>query len=344
MSVNNLRFVFFNFLFLASYLFAEVDFRDYVYEIERQVAEEVKQELDLRWSGDRGRMRGKLEEIGMEFVTNRYANIEDARTLILTVVEKLAQAVNAHGKIQPYLDIHPFTYKRITVAIGFQDRFGSHSDGSVSYAFNVSDLATTPSKNHIVYFSNDPFQDRNIELLEEPYEEALKLSKTPLNPKKSDYDEKIESYLTSLSEQIHKKYGLSTWGIGGKLTKGIEEIGATFKMGQKAHQAEAREMLIHVTKTLLDSINTHESLKPYLKKVPFPSNRLKLRILFEPPKSPFTNIRRVTLNDDKVTYTLEVVHPIENGEVLRDIEEFILYPESYQEALEIVEKSQPKGI
>jgi hypothetical protein len=343
MTRDSFKLFFFIFFFWAFSLLAEADFGDYVYEIERQVAEEVKQELDLLWSGDRSTMRDEVEEIEMQFASNHIATIEDARTLILSVVEKLVQAINTREKIQPHLQIRPFSFKQVSVSIFFLGPLGPNADGSVAYAFSFSDLATTPSQKQIVYFSLDPFENNLILLLKEPYEEALQINKTPRNSKQSDYNQKIDIFLNCLAKQITMKYGLSTWGIGGKLINGIEEISATFKLDHKVSEPEARDMLIFVAKTILESVNANESLKPYLKKVPFPSHLLKLRILFEPPTPPYTTISSVTLNDDKINYTLKVVHPLEKGEEVRKIEEFPLYPETYQEAFEKVESTYPSG-
>ena len=188
------------------------DYRDYVYEIEHSFAEQMYDEFGLRWKGDMGMMRGKVEEIGMSFLTYRRATIEEARALELLVIDKFVQAINAHEEIQPFLDIHPFSFKRVMISINFEGMNGRNSDGSITYMFNVSDLATTSSKNHIVYYSHDPFIDDLIVQLEEPYEEALRLnaasSVDPTIHQGNEYEDEMDTLLASFGEEVQKQYGL----------------------------------------------------------------------------------------------------------------------------------------
>lgn len=323
---------------------ATEDFREYVYEIEHSFAAQMLNEFDLRWKGDMGRMRGKVELMGMNFLTYRRATIEEARTLELLVIDKLVQAINAHEKIQHYLDIIPFSAKRVTIGINFEGVNGRNSDGSITYIFNVSDLAITSYKNHIVYCSHDPFKDDLIDELDEPYEEAVRINAAsavdPAIHQGNEYEDEMDTLLASFSEEVYKKFGLSVWSIGGKWINGIKEVGAKFVLNQFVTNAEARQLLVEVTEKLLSAINSNEKVRPYLKEYPFPAGLLKLRFCIEKKghnEFPDVRMESMTLNENLITYVQEILHPKEEGEVFRDSEKIVLATESYPEALKIVE-------
>lgn len=325
------------------------EYGDYMHEIERSFANQMYTEFALLWSGDMNMTREKVKEMGMKFLTYRRATIEEARALELLVIDRFVQAINAHEKIQPFLDISPFSFKRVSISISFKGINGQIADGNVSYMLNVADLATTPSRNHIVYFSYDPFKDENVKQLAEPYEEALRLNDAAsVDPKihqENMYEDEMDALLASFTEDMQEQYGLKNWSIGGNWMNGINEIGGKFVLRQYITQEEARQLLVEVTEKLLSAVNSHEKLRPYLKEYPFPSNLLKIRICCEEQKyHPFPDVRMesIILNENIVTYVQEITHPKEEGKIFRESEKVTLGLESYPEALTIVENNPLK--
>lgn len=323
---------------------AAQDYMDYVYEIERSFAEQMNTEFGLLLQGDMNRMREKVEGMGMKFVTYRHATVEEARALELLVIDKFVQAINDHEKIQPYLDISPFSFKRATISISFKGINGFISDGSITYITNVSELACTSFKNEIVYYSHDPFKDELIVELREPYEEALGLNAaSTVNPtlhQENAYELEMEALLDSFAREVQKELGIDTCYIGGKSINGIKEIGAKFVLNQFVTQEEARQLLVEVTEKLLSTINSNEKVRPYLKEYPFPANLLKIHMNIEKKsfdEFPDVRIVSLTLEGNLINYVQEILHPKEEGKLFRYSEKIVLPTESYQEALKIVE-------
>ncbi|MBA2369613.1 MAG: hypothetical protein H0V82_11400 [Candidatus Protochlamydia sp.] len=331
-------------------IFASQENKDYVYEIERSFAEQMFTEFGLQLSGSQNRMHEKVDELGLKFLTYRRATIMEARALHLLVMEKFVHAVNSHEKIQPYLASQPFSFKQATILINFEGIQGRYSDASITYMFNVPDLASSPSRNHILYFSHDPFKNKLIGILSEPYEEAIMLNATsPIDPnvhQGNEYEEEMDRMLAAFSKESNEKYGLSVWHIGGNWQHGIEDIGATIKLNHFANRAEARQLLIEVSEKLLSVINCNEKVRPYLKAYPFPASLLKLAFHFEDTSAnplPDVRLEKMTLENKVITYIQETILPIAKGEDLSDSEYETLPLESYEEAEQIV-KNHPVNL
>lgn len=134
-----------------------------------------------------------VENIDVLFISYQQSTIDDARRMEVNGIESLLQRINAHEKIRPYLREFPFKIDRVNLSISFRTETDDRPlDGSVAFIF----LA----RNKIFYRSAeiqiaDPFpfiymneknevvkeligggpKEKLIPLLEEPYEEALKI-------------------------------------------------------------------------------------------------------------------------------------------------------------------------
>ena len=344
MLADKLIISFFTLFFTAAYGMQE--HKEYAHEIQSTFAKRMFEEYDLRLSGSLHSMHENVEELGLKFLAYRRATIEEARALHLLVMEKYVQAINCHEKIQPFLAIHPFSFKRVMIVINFENINGRrHSDGTITRMLNISDLALTDYRNQIIYYSHDPFNDELVEQLVEPYEEALRLNAaSSIDPRVhhgNKYEEEMDTLLGSFANEIQQQYELAVWHLGGKWTDGIENIRTTIKLGHFATQEEARQLLIEVTKKLLATVNSNEKVRPYLKAHPFPASLLKLSFHFENSSAhplPDIRIRNATLDDNAITYIQETVLPPEEGETFRYKEKITLPLESYEEALKMVEK------
>ncbi len=322
------------------------EYIQYVNEIRQSFAQEMIRELKLVPAGHSGRMHEKVEELGMEFNANRRATVEEARALQLFAMEKLAQAINTHEKIQPFLEERPFTFKRISIAISFGGPNGRYSDGSVGRIYNIPDFAVMENRNHLFYYVADPFKNDTIHLFKEPYEKAVKLAKasTLQNPyfhQTSPMEEAFDQTLSSFADEMINKYNLECWSIGGKLSDHVEEIGAYFVILRRATQEQARGLELFVTEKLLNVIN--QNLSPYLREHPFSSHQVKLKICFR-KRNYFSysdgSIESVALEGDEITYFQE----LPPGLGSYPIEVPVFAKESYQEGMKMVENnpSPPK--
>lgn len=142
----------------------------YADQIIREFEKESAKEFKLVCSGNGGGMAHDVEEISVDFFAYRTATIEEARALEVAMTEKLLKKINENEKIRPFLREYPFKPERATVSVSFHKRDGSsYTDGSVAQVFQV--------KNRIFYSGAYPETEDYYDLLEEPYEDALKLVK-----------------------------------------------------------------------------------------------------------------------------------------------------------------------
>lgn len=282
----------------------------HVHELQIQFAFKMQQELNLYCSGDCGRMHDKIEEIGYSFTAYRRASIEEARILLLTVTDRLVDAVNSDTKLRPYLDVYPFTYKHISVAIVFEGPCGRYCDGSVVHCYNIPDIAVEENRNKLFYKSKDPYTGIRQNLLSEHYAEAIqRAAESPIpiikvhqtTPLEAAIDEVLPPYV----EEMLMRYRFECETIGGKMDQLVEDIGAQFVLRKRTSHEEARKYMLEAVTRLLEALNSNEKLRPFLSEFPFPSNRLKIRIRFAKSNYyPYKDgsLESVSLENDKITY------------------------------------------
>ena len=97
--------------------------------------------------------------------------------------------------------------------------FGRYYDGSVCYVLNVNDLARNENRNTILYCSSDSFTGKLIDILREPYEEAMRKAKDiPLEElkvhKETNQERITDQIFENLALDWYKKDTLYTKSIG----------------------------------------------------------------------------------------------------------------------------------
>ncbi len=319
--------------------YQEAPYESYAREITRGFIQQIEDELDLSCYGDSGMMSEDVEEIGLRFKTWRRANIEEARALIVFVTERLTQAINAHEKIRPYLREYPFPSSRVEISIAFHDLIDNRfADGTVARSSHIS--------SDITYYEMDAFRDRSSELLEEPYEEALKIveaSSFEILPHQTTKQEAaIDDIFHTFSREMEEKYYARVWGIGCKKPEKLEEIGAKFTVFHRASQEQARALQILATERLLELVNTNEVLRDCLDPYPFTSDQIKMRLNFRNQR--YTSYRdgtmeSVTLENNEMTY---LQRPIwKTGDDISNLDRPIILvgKESYEQALKIAQET-----
>lgn len=323
----------------------------YVSQITRSLAEEMKSELGLICQGDSGMMHGEVEVVGIKFAASRRATLEEARALQLFVMERLVQKINAHEKIQPFLQERPFTYKRVDIFISFSGKQGEQSDGTVQYVFNVPDMTSIiRNKNRIFYRANDPFTDQPTEVWDEHYEEAVQAAKEaaipyPFTHKTTEKEAAVDRLFAAFTRNMNLRRNLKYSCIGGNMIDGIEDVGAKFNVVGRTYQQNARKLGVYVAEELLAAINNDPALRPYLKEYPFPASRLRLRINFTDRRYNSyldDGLESITLENNEMTYYHYIHVPQEWGPKEEWPKRTLVFAkEPYPEALKIIEETPP---
>ena len=180
------------------------DYLKYVDEIIDGFVKDMKKKYNLNCYGSGGSMPTDVEKVNVLFTFYRKSTVDDARKMEVNAVQDLLQRINTHAKIRPYLREYPFGTDRVGVTISFRTKTDGHPlDGSVALVFLV--------KNKICYHTaemrmSDPINsislDKNnkpitkiipgeleeelVPLMEESYEEALKIVGILPSPNQKD--------------------------------------------------------------------------------------------------------------------------------------------------------------
>lgn len=115
-----------------------------------------------------GELSHNVKKIKLSFIAYRKGSIEEARKIEVAIIEDLLKKVNAHEKIRPFLDEYPFQPHNLSISLAFRKRDDScYTDGSV--------VLTLIGKGKLLYCREDPKTGKLEDIMEEPYEEALKI-------------------------------------------------------------------------------------------------------------------------------------------------------------------------
>lgn len=322
----------------------------YLRQIIQTFKKQMNEELNLEMCGKGYTINDKIEEFHVYLCTDRRATLQEARTLQLLAINKLAQVINNHKGIQPYLLETPFTSKHIKISINFDGPFGRYFDGTITYLFNITEAPTIPENaHHIFYHACDPVSEDFIDVLKEPYEEALKLAQaSPIdNPgvhKTTPLEEISDQVFMKFGKELAEKHSLYLSTVGGNFTNNdIKEIGAKLIFCSRANLEEARKHILLAIDKILNTVNQDPRLKPYLKPYPFPTSGLNVCIEFKqkisgtwgPPSFHDGSMDNVEIKDDLISYYLSplVKKPTgwDDGETVEFGPSFFA-KETYQEA------------
>ncbi len=165
----------------------------------------------------------------------------------------------------------------------------------------------------------------------------------------------VDEIVVDFVNDMEKKYKLHCYGSGGSMPNDVEKIEVLFISYTKATINNAREMEVRAIQDLLQRINTHEKIRPYLREYPFCINRIDVSISFRTKTDDWPldgSVASVFLAKNKIFYRsaeIQIEEPVpfiytnEKNEVVKELvgggpnEKLIpLMEETYEEALKIV--------
>ena len=154
------------------------------------------------------------------------------------------------------------------------------------------------------------------------------------------YTQYVAEITRSFAKQIEKEFDVECIGSGGRMPYDVEEISVKLAVYRNATVEEARELEIKATERLIQVINAHEKIKPFLREFPFPSSRAHVTISFRNPKKTF-----ILSSQDDVDLVFQAKNRIyyqakdpNNPYLGKDIKD-----EPYEEALKIVQSNAAKN-
>ena len=172
------------------------EYLKYVDEIIKDFSKDMEKKYQLHCYGDGGSMPNDVAEIGVFFISYQKSTVENARKMEVNAIQELVRRINDHEKIRPYLREYPFNQNRVDVSISFRTETDNRPlDGSVALVFLAKNKIfyktaemkmsepvplTRINKNNEWTKELIPgkLQEELVPLLEETYEEALKIVQT----------------------------------------------------------------------------------------------------------------------------------------------------------------------
>ena len=175
-----------------------------------------------------------------------------------------------------------------------------------------------------------------------------------------DYLKYVDEIIDGFVKDMKKKYNLNCYGSGGSMPTDVEKVNVLFTFYRKSTVDDARKMEVNAVQDLLQRINTHAKIRPYLREYPFGTDRVGVTISFRTKTDGHPldgSVALVFLVKNKIFYhaaEIQMQEPTpltymnEKNEVVKELigggprEKLIpLMEETYEEALQIVETTSP---
>lgn len=145
------------------------------------------------------------------------------------------------------------------------------------------------------------------------------------------YTQYVAEITSAFAKEMNKEFCLDCGASGGEMPYDVEAISIKLVSYQSATVEQARELEIKTTERLVQIINAHEKIRPFLRESPFPSSRARVNISFRNPKKTLSSSNDVALvlqAKNKIHYCAKDPN---NQYLFIDIKE-----EPYEEARKIV--------
>lgn len=336
-------FVFFYLFITDNFLYGEcINYRHVqcVEKIIAQIVPELEKELGLYCVEQSESCLSNVSEISITFHALRRATIEEARELHVRCTEKLLAAVNQDLHIRGSLTDYPL--KGIDVSIGFRSPSGiSYADGTVAHIFQV--------RGDICYYLRHPTQEFYAPFLREPYEKALEIVKASSRTNADlrvhhgqPYEKDLDVVFAEAGKAISKKWKAQLVQSGGDLSDGIKEFAFLFHKYKKVDVAQARKLELGIMEIILEKINSHAQLRPYLTTYPVKPEQVKVLVEFKGSdgfdQDGEDRLSSVRYENNVLQYCMLESR---DKDVFR-IKPIVVREESYQEAAEAVKGNKTK--
>ncbi|KIC73307.1 hypothetical protein DB42_CC00180 [Neochlamydia sp. EPS4] len=164
---------------------------------------------------------------------------------------------------------------------------------------------------------------------------ALSLLNSYEEPKQAKF---VSEILDKASKKLRSKYDMRTIGTGIGMPDGVVTMLAlSFEKTGPLSREEGRRIIVDCVQEMLQIINTHERIRPYLKNYPFTPNDIKIAIFLKDPSGYniyYPHFGALSSTKAQIDYMFTAS---ENPNRYMKIEE-----EKFEEALEMVQNESKK--
>ena len=138
-------------------------------KITSKFAKKMKAEKGLRCIGTGGGMMTDIQRMAISFQYFHEVNLDEARELLVSVVQEYLKAINGSKEVRPYLHEYPFRFEDIEIMIWIKEPNGN--DVPLGKIAQI-----TVSRGVVIYYSYKYDPGNSYQTLHrETYEEAVKI-------------------------------------------------------------------------------------------------------------------------------------------------------------------------
>ena len=161
------------------------------------------------------------------------------------------------------------------------------------------------------------------------------------NNKEENYLHYVNQVTNSFIEEMEKETGLCCSGSGGSMPHDVEKIEVMFVGYRRATVEEARTLTVKGIQKLLEKINSHEKIRPFLREYPFTESRVRISISFQTKQDEYYfdgSVARVSNARNQIFYRKAEKQLIKHGPTINGATGGIFSPayESIEERLELI--------
>ncbi len=170
------------------------------------------------------------------------------------------------------------------------------------------------------------------------------------------YEKHANEIMATLSKEVKKEYGCIAYSTGGSMPDKVRHISVGFHVYKSVTIEEARETFVLIKEKLIQLMNTHEGIRPYLINYPCTSDMAHINLAFykkngnrQPGVAFVCEGKGILYYDTIAIETIPQTSIIEasTGKIsrtfpAREEERLVdLFEEPYEEALKIVRAKHP---
>jgi hypothetical protein len=154
----------------------------------------------------------------------------------------------------------------------------------------------------------------------------------------AEYIDYVIEVQRTVAQRMKKELHLLCSGSRGRMHEKVEEMGLEFIAYRRATIEEARALQLYVMEGLLQAINEHEKLKPFLEESPFTYKQVKVSISFEGPNGRYSdgtvgtvwNVPDFATEENKNTMIYRTRDPLTGNH-------HVILKESYKNAIQLAQ-------
>ncbi len=172
----------------------------------------------------------------------------------------------------------------------------------------------------------------------------------------------VDGIVDRFAKEMKKKHGLVCIGSGGRMPHKVEEITLFFDCYQHASIEEARILYVTIVDQLVEMINNHERIRPFLQTYPFPTEGAGICVSFNKKRKGYYLDGSVAFmgqgRGKKLHYSKAEIQQIDCPSIIDGLTKEILKPahtdeevvlvdlweEPYEEAERIVHNAQNQSV